>query len=114
MKKKIVYSEEPKDGMELPQEGFAVLGRAREREVGLPDVNPAGTEYDRRERAGVVTLTPRRGGRRKGAGRKATGHVRMQLLVSPATRRKIEELAKRQKVTLSEAVEQMAASKWEV
>jgi len=38
----------------------------------------------------------------------------MQLLVSPATRRKIEELSKRQKVTLSEAVEQMAASKGEV
>jgi len=54
-------------------------------------------------------MTPRRGGRREGAGRKPSGHVRMQLLVSPSTRRKIESLAKRRRVTISEAVEHMAA-----
>lgn len=46
-----------------------------------------------------------RGGVRKGAGRKPTGHVRMQICVSPATRNLIRKLARAQKMTLSAVVE---------
>jgi len=107
MKKKIEYTDEPQDGLELPESGFEVVSRARQMAAGL--AAPEVLAYDRVEAGGHVVLAPRRGGRREGAGRKATGHVRMQLLVSPETRRKIESLAKRRKVTLSEAVEHMAA-----
>ena len=103
MKKKIEYTDEPKDGMELPESGFEVVSRARQIAAGMPALEAV--EYERAENGGRVTLTPARGGRREGAGRKPTGHVRMQLFVSPATRRKIESLAKRRKVTLSEVVE---------
>ncbi len=48
------------------------------------------------------------GGARSGAGRKPAGHVRMQLVVSPQTRRRIEALAKREHLTLSGAVERLA------
>jgi len=96
--------------MELPERGFEVLVGARVRAAGLPETNPPGTEYERAEGAsGVVTLRAKRGGRREGAGRKPGGHVRMQLSVSPEVRRKIADLAKRQKVTLSEAVERAVA-----
>jgi len=105
MKKKTEYTDEPKDGMELPESGFEVVSRTRQIAAGLPALEA--TEYERAENGGRVTLTPVRGGRREGAGRKPTGHVRMQLLVSPATRRKIESLAKRQKITLSAVVEHL-------
>ncbi|MFZ4774690.1 MAG: hypothetical protein ACOYM3_04965 [Terrimicrobiaceae bacterium] len=107
MKKKIEYTDEPKDGMELPESGFKVVSRARQISAGLPSMDAA--EYERAANGDRVTLTPVRGGRRQGAGRRPTGHVRMQLLVSPATRRKIESLAKHRKVTLSEVVEHMFA-----
>ena len=106
MKKKIKYTDEPKDGMELPESSFEVVSRERQIAAGLPA--PKDLEYDRAEAGGRVTLKARRGGRREGAGRKPSGHVRMQLLISPAARRKIESLARRRKVTLSEAVEHMA------
>lgn len=109
MKAKIKYTEEPKDGLELPDEGFVVLSRAKQRAAGIPEPQP-GTKYERNEKAGVVTLRPLRGGKRAGAGRKPSGHVRIQLLVSPTTRKKILILAKRQKVTLSEAVERAVAT----
>lgn len=51
------------------------------------------------------------GGARTGAGRKATGHVRLQLLVSPRTRQRIEALAKREHCTLSGAVERLAGKR---
>lgn len=107
MKKKIEYQDEPKDGIELPASGFEVVSRSRQVAAGL--AAPEAVEYDRTSVGGRVVLTPHRGGRRAGAGRKPTGHVRMQLLVSPATRRKIESLAAQRNVTLSQAVEQMAA-----
>jgi len=112
MKKRITYRDEPKDGMELPEEGsFGVLSSEQARVIGLPAVNPPGTEYERTENAaGQVRLRATRGGRREGAGRKASGHVRMQLLVSPKTRKKIAALARRQRVSLSEAVERAVAA----
>lgn len=109
MKAKIKYTEEPKDGLELPNEGFVVLSRAKQRVAGIPEPQP-GAEYERSEKAGVVILRPLRGGKRTGAGRKPSGHVRMQLLVSPTTRKKILTLAKRQKITLSKAVERAVAA----
>ena len=109
MNRKITYKNEPKDGLELPPSGFEVIPRARQRTAGLPPPDPPGTDYDVSATGDHVILTPQRGGRRKGAGRKSSGHVRMQLLVSPITRKKIEALAKRHKVTLSAAVEHMAA-----
>lgn len=107
MKKK--YTEEPKaDGWE-----FDASRRLTPSEVaaaGIPTPGKmTGLEWERAEAEGVVTLRPKRGGARAGAGRKAKGHVRMQLLVSPETRRRIEALAKRRRMTLSEAVEHMAA-----
>jgi len=51
-----------------------------------------------------------RGGARKGAGRRRSGHVRLQLSISPATRKKIEAIAKLKKISLSQAVEQLAAA----
>jgi hypothetical protein len=109
MKKKIKYTAEPTDGMELPGDGFKVIPRSRQGAAGLPALDEPGTEYTRTESTNHISLTPERGGRRNGAGRKPSGHVRMQLLVSPATRKKIEALAKLRNVTLSEAVEQLAA-----
>ncbi len=105
MKAKIKYTDEPKDGTELPERGFTVLSRAQQRAAGISAPQPPGTEYEQIEKAEVVTLRPLRGGKRDGSGRKPSGHVRMQLFVSPSTRKKIQSLAKRQKVTLSEAVE---------
>ncbi len=110
MKAKVNYTDEPKDGMELPEKGVAVLSRTQQRTAGIPAPQPPGTEYERTEKAGVVTLRPLRGGKRDGAGRKPSGHVRMQLLISTSTRKKIQRLAKRQNVTLSEAVERAVAA----
>ena len=112
MKKKMRYTDEPKDGMELPEDGsFEVLTAGRARAAGVPAVQPPGTEYEcTKSPAGRVTVRVQRGGRREGAGRKPTGNVRMQLLISPAARSKIAALARRQKVSLSEAVERAVAA----
>ena len=48
----------------------------------------------------------KQGGRRNGAGRKSSGHVRMQICVSPVIRNHIRKLARAQKTTLSAVVEQ--------
>lgn len=109
MKAKIKYTEEPKDGWELPETGFEVVSREKQKKAGIPAVQSIGTEYERSESGGKVTLRPR-GGKREGAGRKPAGHVRMQLLVLPKTRLKIERLAKKQKVTLSKVVDLIADS----
>lgn len=105
MKKQTVkYSEEPEDaGWRFDSKAKALDARQLQA-LGVPGKNPPGTEYVRTETAGSVTLTPRRGGSRQGAGRKATGNVRLQLLVPPETREKIEKIAAREHITLSEAV----------
>lgn len=83
-----------------------IITREQARAKGIPDPNPPGTEYDRIVKDGLVRLIPKRGGARPGAGRKPTEHVRMQILVKPDTRRKIERIAKKRKVTLSTVVEE--------
>ncbi|HEY5792198.1 MAG TPA: hypothetical protein VIS74_02805 [Chthoniobacterales bacterium] len=109
METRVNYTDEPKDGLELPASGFKVLTRAEEKAWGLEPPAP-GTEYERTEKDGVVRLAPKRGGARPGAGRKPTGHVRMHILVSKEARQKILRLAKKQKITISEAVDRMAKS----
>ena len=108
MKKKIRYTDEPKDGLELPEEGFEILtsGIASKK---LKSLAVEKGPYDKHVVRGQARLIPRRGGARAGAGRKPSGHVRLQLSVSPSTRRKIEAIAKLRNLTLSQAVEEMAA-----
>ena len=105
MKKPTVkYSEEPKDSGWHFDAKAKTLNVEQLRALGLPVENPPGTEYRRTEIAGRVTMEPKRGGARPGAGRKPGGNVRLQLLVPSETREKIEEIAAREHITLSEAV----------
>jgi hypothetical protein len=108
MNKKINYTAEPKDGLELPDEGFEVISSAKMSKK-WKSLAVDGAEYEARVTAQKIQLKPKRGGSRLGAGRKPTGHVRLQLSVSSATRQKIEAIAKSRNVTMSQAVEEMAA-----
>jgi len=109
MKKKIKYTDEPQDGLELPESGYKVLSGSgvskKWKELSLSEEG-----YDKFQHGEKFQLIPKRGGVRKGAGRRRTGHVRLQLSISPATRQKIESLAKIKKISLSEAVEHLAAA----
>jgi hypothetical protein len=58
----------------------------------------------------VREYTYRHGGRRAGAGRKPTGHVRVQLLISAAARDRLDELARRRGTTRSQVVEELAVA----
>ena len=53
---------------------------------------------------------PKRGGARVGAGRKASGRVRLSLLVSPAARRRLKSYARTHSVSLGAAVERAASA----
>jgi hypothetical protein len=90
MSKKIKYSDEPKDGLELPEAGYEILRPEAAEKAGVP--------------------MPKRGGARSGAGRKPVGHVRMQILILPQTRKRIEAVARREGVTLSKAVDRLISS----
>ena len=111
MKKPTVkYSEESKDSGWSFDAKTKPLDAEQQRALKMPAENPPGTEYERAEIAGRVTMEPKRGGSRPGAGRKAAGNVRLQLLVPPETREKIEKIAAREHITLSEAVCRAVAS----
>ena len=104
MKKRTVdYKNEPSgegwhfDPSAKPLDGKAALA------LGIPAPVAPGTEYERTEKGGMVMVKPVRGGKRAGAGRKPTGNVRLQLLVPAEAREKLVNLAKRDRVTLSEA-----------
>lgn len=98
------YTDEPDDGLSLPEDAH-VLTRAEEKARGFESPeNTAGLDWDRVQGKSKVTLKPRRGGARPGAGRKAKGHVRMQILVSKAARDKIRRLAKKRGVSMSSVV----------
>ena len=103
-KKTVIYSEEPKDPSWRFDPKAKAMSAEQLRALGMPPQNPQGTAYERTETAGQVMLTPKRGGARIGAGRKANGNVRLQLLVPSETREKIERIAAREKISLSEAV----------
>ena len=109
MKKKINYTDEPNDGMELPEVGFEVLTSATASKK-WKNLSVVQDSYDKFQKGQKIQLTPKRGGVRAGAGRKSTDHVRLQLSISPATRRKIESLAKLKNISLSKAVEELAAA----
>jgi hypothetical protein len=109
MKKKIDYTDEPKDGLELPDTGFEVLTSSMASKK-WKELSVAEGFYDKLQKGQKIQLKPKRGGLRVGAGRRRTGHVRLQLSISPATRRKIESIAKLKNITLSEAVEQLAGA----
>ena len=107
--KKINYTNEPKDGLELPESGYEVLidpiFSKKWKELSF-----SGEGYDKSQKGDKVQLTPKRGGVREGAGRKRSGHVRLQLASSLATRQKSAAIAKLKRISLSQAVEQLAAA----
>ena len=107
MKKKINYTDEPKDGLELPESGYAVISRSSVAKK-WKELAFSGPDYDRLQKDEKIQLVPARGGSREGAGRKRTGHVRLQLCISPDTRKKIEAIAKLKNISLSQAVEHIA------
>ena len=109
MKKKINYTDEPKDGAESPESGYEVLNRSMVSQK-WKELEFSGPSYDQLQKGEKIQLVPMRGGARKGAGRRRSGHVRLQLSISPATRKKIEAIAKLKKISLSQAVEQLAAA----
>jgi len=103
-KKQAEYKAEPKDGMELPED-LQVLTRDEEKAIGFqPPSVTSGQEWDRIEGKNRVILKSRRGGKRPGAGRKPKRHVRMQILVSKATKANIRRLAKKRGVSMSAVV----------
>ncbi|MDA0345979.1 MAG: hypothetical protein O3C43_05750 [Verrucomicrobia bacterium] len=98
------YTKEPRDGLELTDTA-QIMTRDEEKALGLqPPEGTAGLEWERTEGKNQVTLKPRRGGKRPGAGRKSKGHVRMQVLVSKSTRDKISRLARNRGVSMSAVV----------
>lgn len=103
---KITYTDEPADGWKF--DPSRILTKAEGIALGIVP-NPPGTEYERIENGGIVTLRPKRGGARRGAGRKAKGHVKMLIQVSPEVRERIRHLAKEGKTTLSHVIEQRFA-----
>lgn len=108
MKMKIKYTDEPKDGLELPESAYEVLSSSIVSKK-WKELSVSGEGYDKLQKGEKIQLVPMRGGSREGAGRKRTGHVRLQLSISPDTRKKIEAMAKLKNISLSQAVEQLAA-----
>ncbi len=110
MKMKIKYTDEPKDGLELPESAYEVLRNSivskKWRELSASSKEG----YDKLQKGEKIQLVPTRGGAREGAGRRPTGHVRLQLSISPATRKKIEAIAKLKNISLSQAVEHLASA----
>ena len=109
MKKKIEYTDEPRDGLELPEDGFEVISSALAAEK-WKSLATGDVEYEKQISARLVRMVPKRGGARTGAGRKPIGNVRMQISVSLETRKKIEGIANMKQITLSKAVEELAAA----
>ncbi len=99
-----MYTEEPSDGLELSEDA-QVLTRNEEKALwfGGPG-ETSGLEWERIDGKRKVTLKPKRGGRRPGAGRKPKGHVRMQVLVSKSTKERIRRLAQKRGVSMSAVI----------
>lgn len=99
----IKYTEEPRQKGWRFDPAIKPLTADAQRRMGIPAPDSTGTVYERTEQKSRVVVKPLRGGKRAGAGRKANGHVRLNLLVPPETRQQLEKLAERDQVTLSEA-----------
>jgi hypothetical protein len=111
MKKPIIeYQEEPRQKGWRFDPSAKPLAAEAQRRAGIPAPGAAGTLYERTEQDGRIVVKPLRGGKRAGAGRKATGHVRLNLLVPPETREQLKKLADRDHVTLSEAFRRSLAA----
>jgi hypothetical protein len=103
-RKEVKYTDEPDDDLLLPDDA-EILTRKQEKELGIPSPEEtAGEEWERNTRGKKVILKPKRGGARPGAGRKPTGHLRMQVLVSKKAKDKISRLAKKRGVSMSAVV----------
>ena len=107
----IEYKEEPRNKGWHFDPAAKPLDEEAQRRLGIPAPGDAGTAYVRSEISGQVIVRPLRGGKRAGAGRKASGHVRLNLLVPAETREQLENLAKRDHVTLSEAFRRTLAAR---
>lgn len=104
-KRKVVkYEEEPVDERTLPDDA-EILSREQEQAHGISaPSDTVGLEWVRTERGKKITLKPKRGGARPGAGRKSKGHLRMQVLVSKKAKDKIRRLAEKRGVSMSAVV----------
>jgi hypothetical protein len=110
-KKTIEYREEPRERGWNFDPDAKPLNEAAQRARGIPEPNTAGSAYERMEVSGKVLVKPLRGGKRPGAGRKSSGHVRLNLLVPAATKEELKKLAERDRVTLSEALRRKLAAR---
>ena len=98
-KPEIVHIEEPRaSGWKF--DASKVLTRAQEKALGIPSP----------EQAARMSTQIIHGGARKGAGRKKTGHVRLQILLSPQARARIVRTARREGKTLSAVIESRFAA----
>ena len=112
MKKKIIeYTEEPRERGWRYDSALKPLSGEAQRVLGIPEPNAAGTAYEHSEMSGKVFVKPQRGGKRPGAGRKSSGHVRLNLLVPAETKEELKKLAERDRVTLSEAFRRKLAAR---
>ena len=103
-RKTVKYTDEPVDDLTLP-DNAKILTREDEKKVGIPSPEEtADMEWERTVRGNKVTLKPKRGGARPGAGRKPKGNLRMQVLVSKTAKDKIRRLAKKRGVSMSAVV----------
>ena len=104
------YKNEPRNDGWRFDPVVAPLAEEAQRLLGIPAPAAAGTLYERTENQGMIVVKPMRGGKRPGAGRKPSGHVRLNLLVPAETRAQLKQLAKRDQVTLSEAFRRTLAA----
>jgi hypothetical protein len=109
-KQSVEYKEEPRDAGWKFNPGAKPLDESAQRALGI-SVPAPGTAYERTEKAGKVMVKPLRGGKRPGAGRKASGHVRLNLTVPAETKEELRKLAERDQVTLSEALRRKLAAR---
>ena len=106
----INYQEEPHDEGWRFNPAMQPLSETAQRLLGIPPPSAAGTLYEHKLNKGLIVVKPLRGGKRPGAGRKVSGHVRLNLLVPAETREQLKQLANRDHVTLSEAFRRTLAA----
>ena len=66
MKKKINYTDEPKDGAELPESGYEVLSRSMVSQK-WKELAFSGPSYDQLQKGEKIQLVPMRGGGSEGS-----------------------------------------------
>ncbi len=87
------------------------LAKGKPRQLNNIEISPHGLHWPDLDEdlslRGILAgrYGPGHGGSRVGAGRKSNGHVRMQLSVKPATRKRLQSLAKKNGTTVSAVVD---------